>query len=69
MMKTIPKINDIFSILPFHSGTAQFTVTASVFISSSLTINHHSLTLNSCIITHYKQMKYNHPQSNQVHPL
>lgn len=69
MMKTIRKMNDVFSILPFHSDTAQFTVTASVFIPSSITINHDSLTLNSCIITYHKQMKYNHPQSNQVHPL
>lgn len=39
-----------------------------VFIPSSTTINHHSLKLNSCIITHRKQMKYNYPQSNQGHP-
>lgn len=70
MMKT-PETDDIFRVLPFCAGTMQKfkSQQVCVCIPSLITINHDSLKLNSCRITHCKQMKYNYTQSNQVHPL
>lgn len=52
-----PKTIIYSKFLPFHSGAMFYRYSKCFLSHNSTTINHHSWKLNSCIITHHKQMK------------